>query len=140
MKLGIELGKILGDAISTEAFISSVDCIIAVPLHPIRELKRGYNQSLLLAQGMSSVTGKEVCEGILYRKHYNDSQTRKSRYERYKNSSDIFGIHNKESLKDRHILLLDDVVTTGSTLEACGNILEDIEGVSVSIATLAVAY
>ena len=138
--LGLELGKLLGESIRSEKFIKSIDCIIAVPLHPIRELKRGYNQSTLLSQGMSSVLGIQINEGNLYRRLYNESQTKKSRYDRFENSTDIFGVHDKDMLKNKQILLVDDVVTTGSTLEACCNILLDIEGVSISIATIAVAY
>ncbi len=138
--LGLELGKLLGESIRSKKFIKSIDCIIAVPLHTIRELKRGYNQSTLLSQGMSSVVGIQINEGNLYRRLYNESQTKKSGYDRFENSTDIFGVHDKDMLKNNQILLVDDVVTTGSTLEACCNILLDIEGVSISMATIAVAY
>jgi ComF family protein len=135
IEMGIELGKILTEA----EFNKSVDLIIPVPLHYKKQLKRGYNQSELIAQGISNIIKKPVCLNNLYRKVNTPSQTKRTRFDRWKNVDNIFGVNNPEQIRGNHILLTDDVVTTGSTLDACASELLKISEVQVSIATLAYA-
>jgi len=108
-------------------------------IHPKKEKKRGYNQSAAIAEGLSFILEKEVDTKNLFRKHYGESQTRKGRYERWENVNEIFDVTNHVAFANKHILLIDDVVTTGSTLEACALALLKSENTKVSIATLAFA-
>ena len=116
-----------------------VDVIVPVPLHYRRRIKRGYNQSELLAIGMARQMGVECDFRSLKRVRYNDSQTSKSRTERWMNVDDIFEVCRVDRLRGRHILLVDDVLTTGATISACAEeIIRACEGdVRISIATLA---
>ena len=137
-EIGFELGKSFGSQIKESVF-NQVDIIIPVPLHPKKLKKRGYNQSDWLAMGLSESLEKQIDTNILIRAVATDTQTRKSRFERWKNVENIFRITNPEMLEGKHILLVDDVVTTGSTLEACANVIMEIKNTKVSIAALAVA-
>jgi len=138
-ELGFEVGRRFGfDLNESEAF-QSVDWIAPVPLHPKKQKKRGYNQSEWIARGMAEAMQKQVSVGNLYRKIYTTTQTRKNRFERFQNVEGIFEVTQPEVFENRHILLVDDVVTTGSTLEACAVPLLKIKNTRVSIATLAFA-
>ena len=108
-------------------------------LHPKREKQRGYNQSYWIAKGLGETMNKPVDDFNLYRNVATATQTKKSRFDRWKNVESIFKIKDQEAVKNKHVLLIDDVVTTGSTLEACANTILEIENTKVSIATLAVA-
>jgi ComF family protein len=136
---GTELGKIYGASLKSSEFLSGIDFILPVPLHPARERKRGFNQAKCIADGISSVTGLPVLDKSLVRIKSSDTQTKRSRFERWMNVEGIFEASDTGMLAGRHILLIDDVITTGSTLEACATELLKIEGVKVSIAALAVA-
>ena len=116
-----------------------IDVIIPVPLHKKKLRKRGYNQSDCIAEGLHSVIGKPVDNDNLIRVIATNTQTNKTRFERFKNVSNIFDLKNPEILKNKHILLIDDIVTTGSTLESCILTLQKINNVEISISTLAVA-
>jgi ComF family protein len=135
---GTFLGKLIGSRLH-EIACDKIDGIIPVPLHKIKKRRRGYNQSLLIAEGVSSVIERPVFENVLHRKIHTTTQTRKERFDRWKNVEDIFYCSQPDKLKGKHILLIDDVVTTGSTLEAAGSVLQEINGTSVSIATAAYA-
>lgn len=115
------------------------DLIIPVPLHPSRLKKRGYNQSEYIAAGISSVLEIPVCSDYLSRIENTATQTRKSRFARYENLRSAFRLKSSDLLINRHILLVDDVMTTGSTLEACSLKLLTVEGLRISICTLAYA-
>ncbi len=132
---GLRFGAVLNES---ETF-SSVDLVIPVPLHPKKELSRGYNQCDWIARGVGESLQKGVSSDNLYRKVFTSTQTRKGRFERWQNVEGIFGLHRPEELAGKHILLVDDVVTTGSTLEACAFQLLQQAGTRVSIATLAFA-
>lgn len=137
--LGYESGKKFGYELRESEHFSSVDLVVPVPLHPRKERKRGYNQCSFIARGVAEVLGKPVSEGNLHRKVFTATQTRKNRYERWQNVEGIFGLNDPEEFKGRHALLIDDVVTTGSTLEACAWQLLQLPETKVSIATLAFA-
>jgi ComF family protein len=138
-EVGEKLGLLFGlDLIQTLTY-QEIELLIPVPLHPKREHKRGYNQSAEIVKGMSDAMGKPFSTVNLVRNHYSDTQTSKSRFERWENVKELFSVKKPEQLEGKHLLLIDDVVTTGSTLEACANVLLKIPGTKVSIATLAYA-
>ncbi len=138
-EIGVELGKIYGHVLMNSGFIRDIDLVIPVPLHPSKERTRGFNQSLLISRGISEVTGLPVDAGTLRRISSTSTQTKKSRYDRWKNVEGTFIIEDNFSVKGKHILLVDDVITTGSTMESCVNELLKSEGVRVSVAALAVS-
>ena len=136
---GLFLGQQLGESIKDAPLFQGVDYLIPVPLHPKREKQRGYNQSLLIAQGIHEMTGITIGDKYLVRTVYTSSQTKKSAEERHKNVKDIFEVRFADELKGKHVLLIDDVLTTGATLESCAHQLENIPGITISAATAACA-
>ena len=116
---------------------SSANVVIPVPLHPKKLKKRGYNQSETFAQGLAEAMDGETSSGILIRTHASSTQTKKSRFARWKNVEEIFKVTEPEKLEGKHILLVDDVVTTGSTLDACAQKILEISDTKVSVATIA---
>ena len=110
-----------------------------MPLHPDKERRRGYNQSMCLAQGVSDVTGIPVSVGNVQRRKFTETQTRKSSHQRWSNVDGAFVAVDAAAFAGRHVLLLDDVLTTGATLTACADALVGVEGVRFSVLTLAVA-
>lgn len=138
-EIGVKLGKILGRKLLDSNEFSAIDVIIPVPLHPAREQTRGYNQSDFFAKGISEEMQIPWSRKILYRSAFRQSQTRKSRFERWKNVENIFQLSDKAEINNKHILLVDDVMTTGSTIESCAKALQQAENVSVSVATIASA-
>lgn len=136
--IGIELGKMIGRDLQSSPF-SQIDAIIPVPLHPIKKRKRGYNQSECIASGISETLNKPVDTKSLQRKIANPTQTRKHRFERWSNVEGIFALTNPEALANKHILLIDDIITTGATLEACASTLLQAKNVKVSILAVAKA-
>ncbi len=137
--VGIELGRIFGKDLQQSPHFTNIDFIIPVPLHPKKLSKRGYNQSLVIAEGLKKSMGIEIFTG-LQRKTHSSTQTKKSRYQRWENVKDIFEIINPEKLENKNILLIDDVLTTGATLEACAAVLSEVPNITISIATLAYAH
>jgi ComF family protein len=138
-EVGEELGKYAAADLLDSPDFASIDVIIPVPLHPKKYRKRGFNQSEWIGKGLSEILQKPQDTGSLIRLRENTTQTRKSVFERYENTEGIFDLADKTALVGKHVLLVDDVLTTGSTLEACIRSLLEIEGVKVSIFTLAVA-
>lgn len=135
-----EVGRILGQTMAQDILTGAtadVDLIIPIPLHKKKEQKRGYNQCHLIAAGLSEASGKPWSADFLIRTAHHDSQTKKARFERWLNVQSKFQSKRGEDLKGCHILLVDDVVTTGSTLEAAATELLKIPGISVSVAALA---
>ena len=133
--LGVELGK----EVSKVEGLQKVDLVIPVPLHLKKQKQRGYNQSDFIAKGVARALTCDMSIEFLKRKEDSESQTKKSKYERWENVGEAFIVENGKEFSGKHILLVDDVVTTGATLEACCKKLEEIEGVVLSIATLASA-
>ncbi|WP_421945908.1 ComF family protein [Pedobacter sp.] len=129
----------LGDRLNDNSIYKQADILIPVPLHKKKLRIRGYNQSSFIAEGISEIMNIPLDEEILIRNTSTESQTKKNRYNRYENMKDVFGIAKPEKIKGKHILLIDDVVTTGATLEACANVLLECGAEKVSIAALAFA-
>ncbi len=137
--LGKYLGGVYGHILRDSAYCDDIDCILAVPLHKSRMRKRGFNQSGLIAEGMSDALEIPFVDKILLRVKRSATQTRKQRYERWENVEGVFGIRDPERIEGKHVLLVDDVITTGSTIEACATELLKLPGVKVSVAALATA-
>lgn len=136
---GVFLGQDLGKAIQEAPLFQGIDYLIPVPLHPKREKERGYNQSMMIAQGVSEVTGIPIGDTFLKRSVNTATQTHKSKEERWKNVKDIFVLDHAEKLEGKSVLLIDDVLTTGATLEACALTLSSVPGITISCATAACA-
>ncbi|WP_372949614.1 ComF family protein [Mariniphaga sp.] len=138
-ELGLETGRRFGDILAETENFNQIDTIVPVPLHPKKQKKRGFNQSDWIARGISESMNKPISDNNLHRKVFTSTQTRKNRFERWQNVEGIFGVKNPEKFENQRVLLVDDVVTTGSTLEACAYELLKVSGTKVSIATLAFA-
>ena len=136
---GFFLGQQLGETIKDAPLFQGIDYLIPVPLHAKREKQRGFNQSLIICQGVHEVTGIPIGDKYMVRKIYTETQTHKSAEERFKNVKDIFEVRYADELEGKHILLIDDVLTTGATLESCAQQLECIPGITISAATAACA-
>jgi ComF family protein len=137
--VGSYLGEQFGYALRAAPWIKDVDGIVPVPLHPEKEAKRGFNQSTVIAEGLSQVLGIPVYANALFRTRDTESQTRKSREERIKNMQDAFQL-NKEVLQaNNHVLLIDDVLTTGATLEAAASAFVALRGLRLSVAAIGLA-
>lgn len=135
--IGHYLGRYFGEEVKNSEFIRDIDLLIPIPMHRSKKKNRNYNQSALIAEGLSDVLSIPVSERILIKSHKTPSQTSKTREERLQNLKNTFEVKNSEELKGKHILLLDDILTTGSTLEAAGAVLSTYE-CKVSVAVAAV--
>lgn len=138
-EIAIAIGKWYGHDLSFADCFKDAELIIPVPLHPRKQRKRGYNQSEMFAEGLAKKLPARVETGCLYRKNFSQTQTRKARYDRWENVENIFAVKTPERLAGRRVLLVDDVITTGATLEACAQALLEVPGVKVSVATIAYA-
>ena len=136
---GIFLGQEIGKTLLKAADYQNIDYIVPIPLHPKKEKIRGYNQSHVIAEGISEIMNIPIAEKCLVRSVFTDTQTKKSREDRWQNVKDIFNIENHEKLERKHILLVDDVLTTGATLMSAGKALMQIDGIKISVATVACA-
>jgi ComF family protein len=138
-EIGFELGRIYGLSLKSSGFVNDIDLIIPVPLHQAKKRIRGFNQSEIISMGIADATSLPVDIKSLARTSVSSTQTKRSRYERWTNVEGIFQVVDPQAIAKRHILLVDDVITTGSTIESCTNELLKIEGVKVSVIALAYA-
>ncbi|MDR1171081.1 MAG: ComF family protein [Bacteroidales bacterium] len=137
-EMGAVLGREMGKSLRGSSF-SEVDLIAPVPLHPQKFRKRGYNQSEWIAKGLAEALDKPVNTQALVRRFFTATQTRKKRFARWENVDSGFGLINPGTFAGQHILLIDDVITTGATLEACIHAVLSAPGSKVSVAALALA-
>ena len=138
-EIGYDLGRLYGLSLKTSGFINDIDIIIPVPLHPVKKRIRGFNQSETISMGIADATHLPVDLKSLARVLVSATQTKRSRYERWTNVEGIFQVLDSQTIMGKHVLLVDDVITTGSTIESCTNELLKIEGVKVSAVALAFA-
>jgi ComF family protein len=136
-EIGFYLGKMMGNLLLESGRFKNIDALIPLPLFTSKEKRRGYNQSTILCEGMSSVMKTEVLENAVIRSVATETQTKKNRVERWLNIEGKFELKDDEALENKHVLLVDDIVTTGATLEACAALIEKVSNVQISIATLA---
>jgi ComF family protein len=137
--IGVMIGRELGKKLLANPACAPVDAIVPVPLHPKRERLRGYNQSTVFAQGLSDAMNVPLLSQSLLRCTHTATQTNKKRMERFQNVGDVFTVQHEHLLKGKHLLLVDDVLTTGATLEMCGLSLLQVPDTRLSIATIAIA-
>ena len=138
--VGHTLGRFLAAEIQPSGFFRDVDVIVPVPLHPKKRAKRGYNQSEWIARGLAEKINKPMDTEHLVHQTENASQTHKSLFDRYLNMQGVFALTDPLAFAHKHVLLVDDVITTGSTLEACIQALLQSPGVKVSVFALAMAH
>jgi ComF family protein len=138
-EIGYRLGFLFGSELMQSLEFLEIDAIIPVPLHKKKQRKRGYNQSIEICRGISEAMNKPLITANLIRKKHTSSQTSKGRFDRWQNVSGIFEVKNCKAIEGKHLLLVDDVITTGATLESCCEELLKISGVKISVAALAQA-
>lgn len=136
-KIGSIFGNWLGDELLESNRFKSIDFIIPVPLHKNKQKKRGYNQVTTFGQSLSEKLSVPFKEDILLRESYTATQTKKVRLDRWKNVQELFIVENLKSLENKHILIIDDIITTGATLEACCLAFKNVKNIKISIASIA---
>lgn len=137
-EVGERLGALFAHELLEAERMKGIDVIVPVPLHPKKLHIRGYNQCDCIARGMAETLGVEVSLNNLTRVHFNATQTRRGRVSRWTNVKDIFWVREPEKFENKRILLIDDVITTGATIEACAMALLKINGVQLSVGALAI--
>ena len=137
-ELGFQLGKIMGESLKKSNRFE-IDALIPLPLFPVKEKKRGYNQATVLCEGIAESMQVPIFRDVIIRPQHTDTQTKKGRIERWQNIEGKFKLTKPGAINNKNILLIDDVVTTGATLEACGIELLKAENVKLSIAALCYA-
>ena len=138
-EIGTYLGHQLGQDMKQLNWQESIDAIVPVPLHPKKQAIRGFNQALIIAEAMSDVLHIPTYADAVKRNRFTETQTQKTREERMLNMEGAFEVNNPAKIENKHILVIDDVLTTGATLEACAKALLAVNGVRVSIATIGIA-
>lgn len=133
--VGIELGKLMGQEMKDLNL--SYDVLVPVPLHPRKKKERGYNQAEIICEGIQQICDTPIETDVLIRKQYTKTQTAKGRSDRWDNVEQVFGIKSPEKVLAMNVLLVDDVITTGATLEACGSHLQKTSIQSLSVASIA---
>lgn len=136
---GVALGKLYGEKLASGGLLHEFDLIIPIPLHRARRRKRGYNQSAKFAEGLSEKLGIPFSDTTVLRRTKTDTQTRKSKLNRWENVKEVFEVSDPAIVRNRRVLLVDDVVTTGATVEACGQVLLKAGCRELSVACIAVA-
>ena len=138
-EIGIKIGRDFGRKLRSAPGFSAVDAIVPVPLHPKKERLRGYNQSAMFAKGLAESMDIPVIYHALARNVFTGTKTRKKRMDRFENVGNVFSLKKTALLEGKHIMLVDDVLTTGATLEMCGQEILNVPGTRLSLATIAIA-
>jgi ComF family protein len=135
--VGFYLGKMMGQMLNESERFKDVDALIPLPLNPKKEQKRGYNQAAIICDGIAAIWNKPVVKSAVVRTLFTETQTQQDRIHRWQNMEGVFAVEDEKAINNKHILLVDDVVTTGATLEACGSAILKIANTKLSIATVA---
>jgi ComF family protein len=135
-ELGSYLGNLMGQQILLSNRYLNIDALVPLPLYPAKERARGFNQATILCEGIAKQLQKPLLKDVIARTSYTQTQTKKNRVDRWKNMEGRFEVINKDKLQGKHILLVDDIITTGATLEACGRALLQVDNIQLSVATL----
>lgn len=137
--VGWQLGRLMALQLSAADRFQNIDLLLPLPLYADKEKKRGYNQATILCQGMAEIINVPINTNCIIRKRATETQTKKGRGDRWQNVAESFEIQNQSVLENKNILLVDDVITTGATIDACGQALRKIPGIGISLFTLAYA-
>jgi ComF family protein len=138
-RLGFYLGQLMGSMFINNPRFQHVTALVPLPLFSEKERQRGYNQALILCEGISYVWQRPIIKDAVIRATATESQTRRTRVERWQNMENRFELKNAAAFTNQHLLLVDDVVTTGATLESCGRAILEVENTQLSIATLCIS-
>lgn len=139
-EIGTTLGELAAIELKDTGIFNQVDLIIPLPIHEKKMKQRGYNQSEYVAKGLSNITDIHYANAYVKKIIHTESQTKKSRFKRWKNVESSFIVNQIEMIRNKHILLVDDVVTTGATAESCGNEILKVEGAKLNFLSIACAY
>ncbi len=137
-EIGKELGKWLGDEMLESTQYIGVNAVIPVPLHKKRLRERGYNQVEKFGIEIAKKLDTKYIDSVLKKKSYNNKQSKREKQARWTNTAETFEIENQSLLENKHILLVDDIITTGATIEACVRVLKSIPGIKISVASMAI--
>lgn len=138
-EIGVVMGRMMAKELMKSGLFEDIDALVPVPLAKKREHERGYNQSLELAKGVSEVTQLPIANQVVRRTKFVDSQTHRGRWERNENVEGVFELVDGDSLSGKHVLLIDDVVTTGATIIACAQEMQKASNVRISVLALGFA-
>lgn len=139
-QIGRIIGKVYGEKLASDGYRDCFDIIIPVPLHPARQRRRGYNQSEEFAKGLSQFMNAACVSDAVCRNQKTTTQTKKTKLKRWQNVSDVFNVTDHNVIKGRRVLLVDDVITTGATIEACSKAIIEAGCAQLSIAGIAYAH
>ena len=136
-ELAVQIGRVYGEILKKSPHFHGIELIVPVPLHPKKEWQRGYNQAAKFGEGLSEGLGIEQAEHGMRRIEHRESQTKKRRTARHTNARQLYEVADAKKLAGKHVLLVDDVLTTGATLENCAQYLSELPGIKISMATIA---
>jgi len=137
---GLLLGRLLGTSLAASPLYQQITTLVPLPLNEIKEQKRGYNQAAIIAEGIASIWPKEIAYKAVGRKLFTESQTTKNRISRWQNMQEVFTVTDADILTNKHVLLIDDVITTGATIESCAREILAVPNVTLSVAAVAYTY
>ena len=138
-EIGVVMGRMMAKELMNSGLFEDIDALVPVPLARKRERQRGYNQSLELAKGISEVTRLPIADKVVRRTKFEGSQTQRGRWERNENVEDVFELIDGNGISGKHLLLIDDVVTTGATIIACAQEMQKASNVKNSVLALGFA-
>lgn len=137
--LAEQIGIWYGQSLKNCNAVAAADVILPVPLHPKKQKQRGFNQSEEFAKGLSMELNISLMSDNLFRNAFTETQTRKKKFDRWENVKDKFELKNPEALKNKKVVLVDDVITTGATIDACYEAMKNVPGIKISVLSLAYA-